>query len=105
MPRGTLKKEKRTRTGPKRALTPFMYFNKANRCKVLEKNPGIAFGDIAKELGTMWKAMSEEDKAPYMKEAGEDKDRYAREVKGLEKPKNTSDSEDDVEKSSEVDPY
>lgn len=72
--RGKAKKE-----GPKRALSAYMFFSKANRQKVKDENPDVTFGQIGKILGKQWQEMSEKDKAPYAKEAEADKLRYAKE--------------------------
>lgn len=52
-----------------------------SRCpvQVKEKNPSYAMGDIAKELGAMWKALSDEEKAKYEEMAKKDKERYEKE--------------------------
>jgi hypothetical protein len=84
------------KTGPKKPLTAFMFFNMETRPKVVEENPGIAFGEVGKKLGAMWKTLSEDDKAPYAEKAIQDKKRYEKEVaedKG--KPKHEDEDEDD----------
>ncbi|KAF4749051.1 hypothetical protein FOZ62_007749 [Perkinsus olseni] len=65
----------------KRALSAYFIFMQKNRQKIMEEN-GLQsrdIGDIAKKTGEAWKAMSEEEKAPYTKLADEDKQRYERE--------------------------
>jgi len=73
-----------------------MFFNMATRPKVVEENPGIAFGEVGKKLGAMWKALSEEDKQPFAKQASEDKKRYEREVaEEKDKPHSKVEENDD----------
>ena len=47
--------------------------------QVKEKNPEFKMGDIAKELGAMWRALSAEEKEPYEEMARKDKERYEKE--------------------------
>jgi hypothetical protein len=41
------------------------------RPKVKEENEGMSFGDIARKLGEMWKALDAEDKGEYELQAAE----------------------------------
>ncbi|KAJ1902683.1 Non-histone chromosomal protein 6 [Coemansia sp. IMI 209127] len=75
------KREKRTKkdpNAPKRALSAYMFFSQANRATVREQNPEVSFGAIGKLLGEKWKKLTENDKAPYTKQAENDKVRYAK---------------------------
>lgn len=76
---------KKERTGPKKPLTAFIYFHMKNRPKVLEENPGMKFGEIAKTLGAKWKAMSDAEKLPYKNSAEEDLLRFKQETDKLTK--------------------
>jgi len=51
--------------GSKKPLTGFMLFSKEHREKVKEENPGIAFGQIGKKLGEMWRGLSDAEKQAY----------------------------------------
>jgi len=42
-----------------------MLYSKEHRPKVKEENPDFKFGDIAKKLGSMWRALSEKEKEEY----------------------------------------
>lgn len=42
-----------------------MLFSKEHRAKVKEDNPEITFGGIGKELGAMWRALSDKEKQAY----------------------------------------
>lgn len=75
--KGKVKKEK---TGPKKPLTAYMFFNTMNRTKVIEENPGITFGETGKKLGAMWKELTDDGKKPYNKKAEDDKKRYQLEL-------------------------
>lgn len=72
----TKQKKKKDPNAPKRAMSSYMFFANDNRDSVRAENPGIAFGEIGKILGTKWKAMSEAKKKPYEDQAAADKARY-----------------------------
>jgi hypothetical protein len=65
---------------PKPALQPYMLFCKEKRISVVDANPGKAFGQIGKLLGSAWKALSDTDKAHFVAMAEADKTRYATEI-------------------------
>mgnify|MGYP003328308890 CR=1 FL=1 len=45
--------------------------------KMKKKNKGsIKTSEVAKELGAMWKKLSDKDKTPYVKLAEKDRERY-----------------------------
>lgn len=46
--------------------SPYIVFCKDERPKIKEEMPTLKFGDIAKELGRRWRALSPEDKREYM---------------------------------------
>lgn len=47
-------------------MNPFMNFSNANRQSVRNQNPDLPITEIAKILGTMWRAMPEGDKAKFI---------------------------------------
>lgn len=64
--------------GDKRSVLPvgalgFTLFGREHRKQVKEANPNISFGDIAKELGRMWRAMPDKDKAAWVDKAAKSK--------------------------------
>ncbi|EAY03627.1 HMG box family protein [Trichomonas vaginalis G3] len=61
--------------------SPYILFCKEKRPQVKADNPGIAFGDIAKKLGEMWKNLSEEEKKPYIEKAEAEKAEHKDEPK------------------------
>ena len=61
---------------PKGALSAFMYFSSATRPWIKEKSPDMPFGDVAKEVGRLWKELGDDDKAPFVKLAAADKIRW-----------------------------
>lgn len=73
---------KKERTGPKRPLTAYMYFCQENRDVVKTENPKMNGKEITTELGVRWKALTEEQKAPYEAKQSTDKTRYESEKAG-----------------------
>lgn len=61
---------------PKRALTAYTCFVADRRPKVMLKNPGSTFQDIATIVGKMWRNCNTLGRAPYQKLADADKHRY-----------------------------
>ncbi|CAG8022179.1 unnamed protein product [Penicillium salamii] len=72
-------RRKKDPNAPKRGLSAYMFFANDNRDKVREENPGISFGQVGKQLGDKWKALSEDDRKPYDEKAAKDKKRYEEE--------------------------
>jgi len=77
MPGG--KKRKAANTGPKRALSSFMYFAQDQRATIKQNNPDAGFGEIGKLIGKEWGKLSTADKQPYADKATKDKQRYVEE--------------------------
>jgi len=73
------RKGKKKSTGPKRAKSAFIYFTNENRDDVKRNSPELAFGEVAKELGKMWKALGAGQKKKYEEMAAKDKKRYEKE--------------------------
>jgi hypothetical protein len=51
------------------------------RSKIKAKNEELKATEVTKELGTLWKSMSDKKKKPYQQQADEDKERYTEEMK------------------------
>ncbi len=62
--------------GPKKPATSFVLFSNTVREKVKADNPGIAFLDLGKKLGEMWRDMDPEQKKSYIDQATQQKDQY-----------------------------
>jgi hypothetical protein len=46
-------------------LSPYMAFAKERRSSALDESPGLSLTDLAKKLGTEWKALTDEQKLTY----------------------------------------
>jgi hypothetical protein len=44
-----------------------MLFAKEMRPKLKEESPDLTFGEVGKELGARWRALSDDEKAKYKK--------------------------------------
>lgn len=69
---------KQKNNGQKRSTLPvsahgFTTFSKEFRQQIKDADPSISFGDIAKELGRMWRGMTDAEKAVYIDKAAEEK--------------------------------
>ena len=76
---------------PKRGMSAFMFFSNAMRSKIKADNPEMAFGDIAKEIGKQFKALSAEEKKEWEEKAATDKARYQAEMADYSAPEADSD--------------
>ena len=53
----------------KRPMNSFMVWSRMERKRISEANPKMHNSEISKQLGSSWKMLSEEDRAPYAEEA------------------------------------
>jgi hypothetical protein len=66
---------------PKRALSAYMYFSKANRDSIIKKH-GLSTKNVlavGKALGEAWHKLSHAEKKPYEQQAEKDRVRYQKE--------------------------
>ena len=59
------KKALKAREQPKKPPTAYMRFVKAKRADVVARNPDMAFADVGRELGRLWRAMSDYEKDQF----------------------------------------
>eukprot|EP00614_Pseudopedinella_elastica_P010327 CAMPEP_0172600760 /NCGR_PEP_ID=MMETSP1068-20121228/20916_1 /TAXON_ID=35684 /ORGANISM="Pseudopedinella elastica, Strain CCMP716" /LENGTH=630 /DNA_ID=CAMNT_0013401521 /DNA_START=179 /DNA_END=2071 /DNA_ORIENTATION=- len=88
------KKRKKDPNAPKRATTSYFFFAAAERDAYKAANPEATIGDIGKALGAKWKALSDEEKAPYTAKAEADKVRYSEEMESYVPPEAGSSDEE-----------
>lgn len=72
--------KKKERTGPKRPKTSFFLFCDDERANVVADSPDLKPKQVSSELGKRWKALSDEEKAPYVEAAAKAKEKYNKEV-------------------------
>ena len=58
-------KSKAATDKPKRKLSGYMKFVKANRATIVSSNPNIKFAEVGKKLGEAWRALSDSEKNKY----------------------------------------
>ncbi|WIA30031.1 hypothetical protein OEZ86_000126 [Tetradesmus obliquus] len=82
------KKEKKAKdpNAPKKNMGAYMWFCKDKRGEVKEAHPDWGVAEIGKEMGALWKKITDKDKKKYEAEAAKDKERYEKEMKSY-KPK------------------
>ena len=78
-------KKKKDESRPKRPKSAFLYFSAEFRNNLIEKyrkthSGTVKIGEIAKQLGKLWKKLSDKQKEKYVKMNDDDKQRYTQEL-------------------------
>lgn len=73
----TVRRRKKDKNAPKRALTAYMIFSMETRTIVVSENPSLSFTEVGRILGERWRALTPEQKKPFEEKANLDKERYA----------------------------
>jgi len=73
---------------PGKPPNAFQFFKAKNLKQVMEEKKGASAGELSKILGQMWKDTSAEDRAPFTKEAEEQKQEYLKKVAEFKRKKN-----------------
>lgn len=60
-----------------------------------QDNPELKFGAITKVVSEKWKALSDDEKAPYLEKAAKDKERYEAELKKYKATKSDEEESDE----------
>jgi len=76
-------KTKKDPNKPKRGKSSYIFFCQAMRGTIKKERPDMSAKEITAELGARWNTIKDDKKktAKYVKQAVEDKDRYAKEMK------------------------
>ena len=78
------KKKLKDPNAPKGKKTAFIFFQ--GEARQTAPFSTMSFTDAGKALGAAWKAMTEEEKAPFVAQAAQDKKRYDKEMKSYVVP-------------------
>ncbi len=70
------KKKTRDPNRPKRPLSAYMLYSKEMRPTIKEDHPEFKVTEVAKEIGHLWKKITNEEKAPFVKEANKLREAY-----------------------------
>lgn len=62
--------------GQKKPLAPFIIFCQSERTNLRKKRPDLNFAGLGRELGEMWRKLSDEERESYREEAKENRDKY-----------------------------
>ena len=79
------KKAKPKPKGPKRPRNGLIFFSRVHRKQISGAHPELTFGQINSLVAKTWKETSTKDKAPFLREAEQDRARYYREVEELKR--------------------
>lgn len=71
-----VKKSKKDSRAPKRPPSAFLLFSGDHRRSIKGKNPDMSNTDVSKELGRLWREMTEEEKKPFVEREKEDREKY-----------------------------
>jgi hypothetical protein len=58
----------------------------------------MKIAEVTAEIGSRWRTMSAEDKAPYEEKSRADKERYAREMEAYKASKGAAEADEDEDK-------
>ncbi|KAI8921705.1 high mobility group box domain-containing protein, partial [Entophlyctis helioformis] len=61
-------------------MSAFLYYLAHVRPVYTAKYPGSTVGPISKMISVAWRALSDDEKQPFLDKANADKERYAREM-------------------------
>ena len=78
-------KRQKKKGGPKKPRSAYIFFCSANRASVQTDNPDIEAKGIMKELGSRWRALSDDEKVLYMTQYDADHKRYVTEKEVFER--------------------
>lgn len=81
-----MKREKKDKNAPKRAISAFFFFQKARR-ETLKKEGKLSNKEMISKMSEEWNRLTDSDKQPYIKQAEKDKARYEMEMKNYDKKK------------------
>ena len=90
----TKSRKKKVNDGPKKPMSAYLFYCKDARTQLKEDNPDMKATDVTREMGAMWRKLSDDEKVLFQEQAAKDKERYEEECKaaGLRDPKPASET-------------
>mmetsp|Transcript_41842 Transcript_41842/g.61441 ORF Transcript_41842/g.61441 Transcript_41842/m.61441 type:complete len:444 (+) Transcript_41842:215-1546(+) len=85
---------KKDPSAPKRPMSAFLFFSKEMRTKVKSQNPELHNVEVSRELGSLWRTMTDEEKLPYVTLYEETKKIYTADKAQYNKEKQEQEEED-----------
>ena len=70
------KRKKPQSEKPKKSLTAYVLYCGEKRSKLKEEQPDLTFAEVGKELGRLWRELSQDEKQPFSDKAKELKTEY-----------------------------
>lgn len=93
-------KKKKDKNAPKKPMSGYMMWFNDQREKIKKDNPGIAFTDIAKKGGELWKLVSSKEKAEIEEKVAKAKEEYKKAMQEYSEKGGADSSEDEKKTSS-----
>ncbi|KAI9498229.1 hypothetical protein BDB00DRAFT_969258, partial [Zychaea mexicana] len=82
-PRGRKKKRLKNPTAPKHPMSGFLFYSISVRSEIVADMPKATVGGISKVIAERWRKLREDERAPWIQKAKEDKERYARQMESF----------------------
>jgi hypothetical protein len=79
-------RQKKDVNAPKRPLSAYIIYCQEQRESLKKKNPDMKATELTSQLGSMWKALSDEKKKNYLTKHEKERERYQREMKDYTPP-------------------
>jgi hypothetical protein len=74
------KRQKKDPKAPKHPMSGFLFFLASTRKHYYQMYPNYNVGKISKVVAEKWKGMSDGEKAPFLRQSEQDKNRYSKEI-------------------------
>ncbi len=92
------KKKEKDPNKPKRPESSFLLWSKMERTKLKKSNPLMDSKEIMKELGRIWKSLTDEEKASFDNESNDKREKYKKEMEDYNKTNKIEKEDKSVEK-------
>jgi high mobility group protein B3 len=87
-------RQKKDVNAPKRPLSAYIIYCQEQRESLKKKNPDMKATELTSQLGSMWKALSDDKKKQYLTKHEKERERYQREMKDYTPPQKEEEREE-----------